>query len=292
MKKQSSPFILSASVLAFALLSACTQGTGGPAPSSHNTLDEIRKRGELRAGYHVEPPSIVRDPSTGKLSGAFVSAIRQIAADLKVKATFVEVGLADFASGLQNDQYDVSLGPTFKTIARAQAVASTNSIYYLGYTGVVRKGTAAKYRNLSAIDKAGVRVAVKSGSPSEQYVRDHCKNATIQAIEGTDLRVPLQAVSAGKADVGVMNEHVVEFYARDHPEVEIVLADHPMLMAGMAWAVRQGDPDWLGFLNTSLEVLISTGQMANWERESYGRPLRRWAPELLGEIQSPGREPR
>jgi polar amino acid transport system substrate-binding protein len=163
-------------------------------------------------------------------------------------------------------------------------VAYTNSIYYLGYTGVVKKGTAAKYRNLSAIDKAGVRVAVKSGSRSEQYVRDHCKNATIQAIEGTDLSVPLQAVSAGKADVGVMNEHVVEFYARDHPDAEIVLADHPMLMARMAWAVRQNDPDWLDFLNTSLEVLISTGQMANWERESSGRPLRRSAPELLGEI--------
>jgi cyclohexadienyl dehydratase len=134
-------------------------------------------------------------------------------------------------------------GPTFKTISRAQAVAYTNSIYYLGNTGLVKKGTAARYRNLSAIDKAGIRVAVKSGSPSEQYVRDHCENATIQAIVGTNLSVPLQAVSAGKADVGVMNEHIVEFYARDHPDVEIVLADRPVLIAGMAWAVRQGDPD-------------------------------------------------
>jgi len=290
MKNNASPVILSAATLAFATLCACTQGAGAPARvTSNNTLDEIKTRGELRAGYHVEPPSVVRDPATGNLSGAFVGAIRQIAAGLKVKATFVEVGLADFATGLQNNQYDVSLGPTFKTIPRAQGVAYTSSIYYLGYTGVAKKGTAAKYGDLSAIDKAGVRLAVKSGSPIEQYVRDHTKNATVLAIEGADLIVPLQAVSAGKADVGLMNEHTVEFYARDHSEVEIVLADRPLLMAGMAWTVRRGDPEWLGFLNTSLEILISTGQIANWERESYGKPLRRSAPELWGEIQSPGR---
>jgi ABC-type amino acid transport substrate-binding protein len=290
MKKTITAVILPASVVAFAALCACTQGAGAPTRSGSNTLDEIKTRGEIRAGYHVEPPSIVRDPATGNLSGAFVSAIRQIAAGLKVKATFVEVGLADFATGLQNNQYDVSLGPTFKTTPRAQSVAYSNSIYYLGYTGVAKKGTSTKYGDLSAIDRSGVRLAVKSGSPIEQYVRDHCcKNATILAVEGTDLIVPLQAVSAGKADVGLMNEHTVEFYARDHPDVEIVLADHPLLMAGMAWTVRRGDPDWLGFLNTSLEVLISSGQIANWERESYGRPLRRSAPELWGEIQSPGR---
>jgi ABC-type amino acid transport substrate-binding protein len=289
MKKHVRAVILPVSALAVAALCACTQGTGVPAaPSVNNTLDEIKKRGELRAGYHVEPPSVVRD-SSGNLSGAFVGAVRQIAAGLKVKATFVEVGLADFATGLQKNQYDVSLGPTFKTIPRAVSVAYTNSIYYLGYTAVVKKGTAAKYGDTSGIDKANVRVAVKSGSPSEQYVRDHWKNATIVVTDGADLSVPLQAVSEGKADVGVMNEHTVEFYARDHSDVEIVLADRPVLMAGMAWTVRQGDPDWLAFLNTSLEVLISTGQMAEWERESYGKQLRRFAPALWGDIQSAGR---
>jgi ABC-type amino acid transport substrate-binding protein len=289
MKKQIRAVILPVSVLALGALWACTQGEGTPAaPSVNNTLDEIKKRGELRAGYHVEPPSVERD-SSGNLSGAFVGAVRQIATGLKVKATFVEVGLADFATGLLKNQYDVSLGPTFKTIPRAVSVAYTNSIYYLGYTAVVKRGTTAKYGNASAIDKAGVRVAVKSGSPSEQYVRDHWKSATIVVTDGADLSVPLQAVSEGKADVGVMNEHTVEFYVRDHSDVEIVLADRPVLMAGMAWTIRQGDPDWLEFLNTSLEVLISTGQMAEWERESYGKQLRRSAPALWGEIQSPGR---
>jgi ABC-type amino acid transport substrate-binding protein len=269
-------------------LVSCTPHTNAAPPSGTSTLSEIQKRGELRIGYHVEPPTIVKDPVTGELGGSFIHAIRQIAAGMHVKPVFVEVDLGNFVAGLQNHLYDVSLGPTFKTIPRAQAVAFTNSIYYLGYTGVVRKGAAAKYREEAMIDAPGVRVAVKSGSPIEQYVRDNFKKATIVAIDGADLSVPLQAVSAGKAEVGLMNEHTVEFYVRDHPDVEPVLTDHPLLMAGMGWTVLHGDPDWLSFLNTSLEVLISTGQLANWERETYsGKSLRRTAPELWGSLRKP-----
>ena len=289
-KKPSQP--TSAILLAVFLCSvlcSCRSSVNASTQPATTTLQEIKRRGELRAGYHVEPPSIVLDPASGQLSGAFIHAARQIAAGLQVKATFVEVGLADFAAGLQNNEYDVSLGPTFKTIPRAQAVAYTRSIYYLGYIGVAKKDAAAKYRDQNAVDQPGVRLAVKSGSPIGAYVREYIKKATILPIPGVDLTVPLQAVSEGKADVGLMNEHTVEFYVRDHPDVSAVLADHPMLMGGMAWTVRHGDPDWLNFLDTSLEVLISTGQMANWERESYsGKSLRRMAPELWGPIQSTG----
>jgi cyclohexadienyl dehydratase len=269
-------------------LVSCTTQTNARPQSGSSTLSEIQRRGELRAGYHIEPPTIVKDPVTGELGGSFIHAIRQIAAGLHVKPVFVEVDLANFVGGLQNHLYDVSLGPTFKTIPRAQAVAFTNSIYYLGYTGVVKKGTAAKYHDEAMIDAPGVRVAVKSGSPIEQYVRDNYKKATIVVIDGTDLSVPLQAVSAGKAEVGLMNEHTVEFYVRDHADVEPVLTDQPKLMGGMAWTVLHGDQDWLNFLNTSLEVLISTGQMAIWERENYsGKSLRRTAPALWGDFRQP-----
>jgi hypothetical protein len=72
-----------------------------------------------------------------------------------------------------------------------------------------------------------------------------------------------------------MNEHTVEYYARANKDVEIVLADRPIQVLGMSWAVRPNDFRWLQFLNTSIEALVSTGQMADWERKIYGKPLRR-----------------
>jgi len=177
--------------------------------------------------------------------------------------------------------YDVSIGPTFKTIQRAQSVAFTDTIFYLGYDGVVAKDRARSFQNETDIDKKGITVAVKEGSAIQQYVADNFKNAHVLVLAGSDLSLPLQAVSSRQADIGLMNEHTVEFYLRQHPEVESVLADHPMEIDGMAWAVRPNDQRWLNFLNTSLEYLISTGKMSEWERKYYfGRALRRALPAV------------
>jgi ABC-type amino acid transport substrate-binding protein len=268
------------------LVAACASCAGpaaSPAPAAAtpavvNTFDEILRRGELRAGYHVEPPSITKDPHTGKLGGAFIRSVETIAAALKVKATFVEVDLANFSTSLEQRECDVSLGPTFKTIGRAQTVAFTNSLYYLGYDAVVKKGTAAKYPDDRALDRKLVRVAVRTGSPIDQYVHDHYPQAQIVATTGSDLTLPLQAVSSGQADVGFMNEHTVEAYVKGHPEVVAIFTDHSRQMGGMAWAVRREDQQLLNFLNTSIEYLIASGQMEQWERESHeGRSLRHTA---------------
>jgi hypothetical protein len=72
-----------------------------------------------------------------------------------------------------------------------------------------------------------------------------------------------------------MNEHTVEYYARGHSDVAVVLKADPIQIVGMSWAVRPDDQKWLNFLNTSLEALIATGQMASWEKAHYGRALRR-----------------
>ncbi len=180
----------------------------------------------------------MKDPNTGELSGVFVDATQYIAEQLKVNVEFVEVDLAKFAAGLQTGAYDVSIGPTFRTIPRASSCAFTRTIFYLGYDGVVAKGKGGKFVSEADIDQPGVTVAVKDGSAIHRYALDNYKKAKVIVLSGTDLTLPLQAVSSGQADVGLMNEHTVEFYHRQHPEVELILEDKPIQIAGMSWAVR------------------------------------------------------
>ena len=262
-------------LLAVALLTGCRPTAGPSGGQGRDTLETVLARGELRAGYFIEPPAVTKDPNTGELHGTFVELIKAIAKDLGVKVTFVEVDLAKFAAGLENDSYDVSIGPTFRTIKRARAVDFTETIFYLGYDGVTKKGRAGEFRTESDVDRKGVKVAVKDGSAIHSYAKDHFTHAELIVLSGMDFSLPLQAVSSGQADVGLMNEHTVEYYLRSNADVEVVLKDNPIEVLGMSWAVRPGDCRWVHFLNTSLEALISTGQMAKWEREIYGTVLRR-----------------
>lgn len=271
--------IASTLLLTLVSFSACkSEQSSEPSTTSgrqRDTLEAVFARGELRAGYFVEPPAVMKDPNTGELRGTFVEAIKVIGKDAGVGVRFIEVDLAKFAAGLDSDLYDVSIGPTFRTISRAKAVAFTMPIYFIGYDGVVRKGRAGEFRSEADVDSRDVRVAVKEGSAIHTYVRANFTKAEVIVLSGTDLSLPLQAVSSGQADIGLMNEHTVEYYARSHDDVEVVLADKAIQVLGMSWAVRPYDQRWLNFLNTSLEALISTGQMAAWERSIYGGVLRR-----------------
>lgn len=243
--------------------------------ATQDTLEQVLKRGEIRAGYFIQPPAMMKDANTGKVHGTFVDAIEAIAEQSGLEVKFIEVDLAKFVAGLQTGLYDVSVGPTFRTITRARAVTFTDTIFYLGYDGVTKKGRSSEFTTEQDLDREGVTVAVKEGSAIHTYVEKNFEKAKILVLSGTDLSLPLQAVSSGQADVGLMNEHTVEYYVRKNDDVEIVLSDNPIQSLGMSWAVRHDDQRWLNFLNTSLEALVSTGQMAAWERDHYGTSLER-----------------
>ena len=122
------------------------------------------------------------------------------------------------------------------------------------------------------MDKKGLTVAVKQGSAIDDFVRENFENAEIVRLQGDDLTLPLAAVSAGQADVGLMNQLTVFTYLREHKELKEVLADRPIVPTNFSWAVRQNDQRWLNFLNTCIQYYINTGDMYKWE-SVYDIPL-------------------
>jgi ABC-type amino acid transport substrate-binding protein len=249
------------------------QQAAAPSTTSSPSLSDIERRGTVRGCYHVEPPSIIRT-AAGQLDGAFIHAFEAVAAGLNVRPTFVEVPLSQFATALADGRCDVSLGPTFKTMGRARDVAFTDSLYFLGYTAVVPRGRGASFRTDSDVNRQGVRVAVREGSPIEEYVKRNYPLSTTIITTGDDLTLPLRAVAERRADVGFMNEHTVESYVAGRSDLEIIFAERPRQMGGMAWSVSRESQQLLNYLNTAIAILLTSGQMADLERASYGKPLR------------------
>jgi len=260
-------------------LTACR--TGPPSSQSRaDTLEKVRDTKERRVGYFIFEPTIMEDPNTGKLSGVFVDMIESIAKSLDAKVVYQKVALANFAAGLQSGQFDLSVGATFATPQRATAVLFTRPIFYAGYTGGVVKGRAKEFPTWQSIDRRGIRVAVLQGSAIDDFVRINFKNAQIVRLTGADLTLPLAAVSAGQADVGLMNQLTVFTYLRAHRELEEVLAKNPVAPTNFSWALRAHDIRWLLYLNTCLEYLENTGETYRYESR-YGIPLPHMKQELV-----------
>src|SRR5436309_6591273 len=94
------------------LLFGCSREQGSRITS---TLGNINSTHKLRVGYIVFPPTVTKDPNTGKLGGHDVAAIREIARLSSWEIEFVETDWSTFPAGLAGGRFDVSIAPTFVT---------------------------------------------------------------------------------------------------------------------------------------------------------------------------------
>ncbi len=254
------------------LLIACdtTQSNNTNQPTAQvekvNTLDAIKKRGVLRVGYLVWNPTVKKDLKTGELSGIYPDMVAEIAKAMNVKISWHETTLANFAAGLQSDQFDFSVGPTFITIPRSLAVSFSQPVAYVGNSGVVRSNSKLRPSSINDLNKQSMRIAVLQGQAMEEYCRRNAPKADLVIISGADLTAPLLAVSSGRADIGLMNSVTVAQYAAEHPEVSTVLmGDKQIEVLPLAWTTRIGDNDLLGFLNSSITYFKSTGKLNEYQ---------------------------
>ena len=250
------------------LFQGCGKEKAAEQPVEKSALDRVQTTGVLRVGYFVFEPTIMQDSQAGVPRGVFIDMINQVATSLRWKVEYKQVDLKNFAAGLQSGDFDLSIGATFSSPNRASGVAFTRPLFYLGYTGVASVETANRFKTWADLDQPGVRVAVKQGSAIGDYVIRNFTKAKIIALEEPALSAALAAVP-GQADVGLMNQITVHTYLRDNPKARVreILADQPVEFTGMCWAVKQGDPKWLEFINTSIKHFEDTGRLQEWERK-------------------------
>ncbi len=266
-----------------ALLAALSPlaGCGGKtssSPTAEDTFKKIKKEGVLRVGYLVAPPWIIRDPTTGKLSGTSVDAINEIGRLAEVRVEFVEATFATFIAGLQSHQYDLSICPTFSTIPRAKSVAYTRPQMYVGNSAIVRKGDD-RFKTLTDLDKVGIVVAVTQGEQGYEYAKANFKNAEIKILSVGDQALTFSEVTANRADVALGDAWFTAKFAETHPDVRDLFADNPYNVTPVGWAVRYEDLTLLQFINTSLDYLESIGLLEELDRKydaKWLRPKKIW----------------
>lgn len=257
---------IAAILFLIAILISCknNQRENKSAPTS--TLDKIQKGGVMKVGYIVYPPTVIKDPNTGELSGHFVDAARFMAKVMDVKIEFIEATWSTFVGGLQSGQFDFSIAATYRTIPRAVAVDFTVPIIYIGNGAIVRKGDD-RFHSISDFNKKGLKIAVAQGEASDEYAKEHLPNAELIVLSTADLSQPLTQVLLGRADVGLADAWTTKQFAKEHPEVDDLFANNPIDLTPVGWAVRKNDQELLNFLNTSIEYMISSGRMREWEKK-------------------------
>jgi ABC-type amino acid transport substrate-binding protein len=232
-----------------------------------NSLEKIKNRKELNVGYINYPPIVYKNMQTGRVEGIFAKAIEEICNEIDVKVNYVEVTWANFTAGLQNKQFDLSIAPTFCTIQRAYSISFTTPLMYVGNSAVVKRNEN-RFKSLKDLDIKGITIAVTQGEQGYEYAQKNIKNAEIKVLSQNDQNLAFTQVQTGRADVALGDAFAVAKFVEEHKEFVIDLfKSNPYNLTGVSWAVRSDDISFLNFMNTSIDVLETTGKLKMFEIE-------------------------
>jgi ABC-type amino acid transport substrate-binding protein len=169
---------VAAAFLAFSALGAVACG------ASPNTLDQIRKSGEIRLGYRTDAPPMSFNDANGQAAGYSVDLCRRIATAVKeelklanLKVTMVPLTTEERIDAIVGNKADIECGATTITVSRRQKVDFTSMTFVTGGSLLTLAGSG-----VDAIAKlAGKSVAVVGGTTSETALKQYLSKNLIDA---------------------------------------------------------------------------------------------------------------
>ena len=223
-----------------------------PASLLRTVLDRkklIVGTGSTNAPWHFEDEK-------GQLTGMDIVMGSILAKGLFDDATKVEFVKQDPSARIPNiTTGKVDIVVQFMTIspARAQLVAFTRPYYVEG--AALLTSPKSKHKTYKQLVTAGksVKASVLQNVDADKLVHAGLPQAQVMQLD-TQANV-IQALDSGRVDAAVVDLSTVRWLVKRNPTgyVDAGFSYYPMLYGA---AVRQGDPDWLQWVNTCFSVAM------------------------------------
>ena len=177
-------------------------------------------RGELRWGGDLQggEPFVFEDEQhPGKIQGFEVEIADALAAQLGVRAKFMQNDWSNLVPALERGDFDVILNGLEETPERRERIRLSAPYYTYGETLTVRKGSP--FQNLN--DLRGKRV----GTLNQTVAHDLLKVAPVEAVLYEGQQEPYMDLAKGRTDAVLLDHVIADRYGCVLPELQCVKQD-------------------------------------------------------------------
>lgn len=223
------------------------------------TLDKVLSRGEIRVGYVVNPPALIKDPNTGKLSGIYYDAVELMAKNLLLKIDWKEeVGWGTMAEGLYSDRYDMVVGGIWPSSTRSKKVDFSTALYYSAVNAYVRANDY-RFSLPKDINSDNVTIATLDGEMSSIIARNsYPKVKTLSLSQDASIAQNLLNVKTGKADVAFVEQVVADDFLANNPgSIKNPFSSYIRIF-GNTIVLPKGQEGFTNMIDTSIKEIINS----------------------------------
>lgn len=233
----------------------------GGTTQSQDLLAKVLDKGEIRVGYVVYPPGMIKDPNTGELSGIFHDALEEAGKNLGLKINWVEeVGWGTMIEGLKAGRYDMIGSPVWPNSSRAKNVDFTIPLNYSA-VGVYTRSGDNRFADLTRINNSNVTIATIDGEMSSFIAKATFPNAKVISLpQDAQVSQLLLNVRTNKADVTFVETAIAEeFLAQNPGSVQNIVPNNPVRSFGNTMLVPKNQDGFKSMINSALEELFNSG---------------------------------
>jgi polar amino acid transport system substrate-binding protein len=231
--------------------------SGGTQPTGGGKLEQVLARGKLIVGTDSATPPFCFKDEAGNWTGFDIEFAQQLARGLFDKTDaieFIDEKPSSRIPNLQADKVDFVIQAMTITMQRAQLVNFTTPYYRDAINIVLPKNS--QYSNYTQLKGAQYKIAILQNRDAEDTV--HSGMPDTQVIQFETQAASVLAVESGRADAALV-EHPMAMYMAAQNSEKFKAGNQAFGPNNFGLAIRAGDWQWLYWLNTSVNDLI-TGQ--------------------------------
>ena len=223
-----------------------------------SALQSILKAGKLRVGMEPGYMPFEMQDKQSRIVGFDVDMAKEMAASMGVELELVPTAWDGIIGSLLTDKFDIIMSGMTVTQERNLKVNFADPYIIVGQTILINKelaGTVTSYKDLNF---PKYTITSKLGTTGEQAVKKMIPRATYKSFE-TEPEAAMEVIN-GKADAFVYDlPYCAVFYAQKGAG-KLIFLDQPFTFEPLGWAVKQGDPDFLNWLNNFLAQMKGDGR--------------------------------
>jgi polar amino acid transport system substrate-binding protein len=240
-------------------------------------IETILKRGELRVGLEAGYMPFEMADKKGDFIGFDVDMAKEMAKAMGVKLVIVNTAWDGIIPALLTDKFDIIMSGMTITQERNLKINFADPYIIVGQTILMNKkheGTVTSYKDLN---DPQYTITSKLGTTGEQAIKRLLPKANYKSFE-VESEAAMEVLS-GAADATIYDLPFCAVFMAQQGEGNLIFLDKPFTYEPLAWAVRQGDPDFLNWLNNFLRQMKNDGR--------YDRIYGKWitGTEWLQEVE-------
>ncbi len=218
----------------------------------------------IRCGYAISPPALVKDPTTGEMSGPVPEVMEEIGKTLGLTIKWTEeAGWGNFIEGLRANRYDAFCAGMWPDGPRMKFLSLTQPFVYNVMYGYVRVDDNRFDGNIEAANSEDITVPVVEGDITEtlfKQVFPKAKQLNLGQI--STVSEMILSVTTKKADITLLAPDMFDAFDKTNPgELRVVKNTGPLGYKGASFGVKAGEYHMRDMLDQALNILRDDGTL-------------------------------